>query len=281
MTATSSASLRLGGSMPSQLPLDHPRPLRPTFAGGTIPLAIDRTTVEGLRRAAQAAGGSLFHALVAAHAWWLHLYADSNDVVFGSAHELRDGAELPAVAGNRVTPVVLRCGVSGEEPFAALVGQAVGWSPRRSTIGAVRRAGGRAWCPPDPRNSKLFRTTLLFQSPLTAPADEWSKFDISIELVERPDGRVEGGFVFSADVFDREMAREMASLWCRLLDAIAAEPAIPLADHDLVTPAERHRQLSWNRTTDEGSRRNACTRSLARRSNVPLMPSRCRSGRPH
>ena len=107
--------------------------------------------------------------------------------------------------------------------------------------------------PPDPRNSKLFRTTLLFQSPLTSPADEWSKFDISIELDERPDGRVEGGFVFSADVFDRETARAMASLWCRLLDAIAAEPAIPLADHDLVTPAERQRQLSWNRTTDEGT----------------------------
>ncbi len=235
---------------PTELPLDHPRPLRPTFAGGTIPLAINRTTVDGLRRAAHAAGGSLFHALVAAHAWWLHLYADSNDVVFGSAHELRGGAELPAVAGNRVTPVVLSCGVSGDEPFAALVGRA-----RRVVTEAVpcdTLAAGLE-LPRDPRNSRLFHTLLLFQSPLTPPADEWSKFDISIELDERPDGRVVGGFVFSADVFDRETARAMASLWCRLLDAIAAEPAIPLADHDLVTPAERQRQLSWNRTTDEGS----------------------------
>jgi amino acid adenylation domain-containing protein len=235
---------------PTELPLDHPRPPRPTFAGGTIPLAIDRTTVDGLRRAAQAAGGSLFHALVATHAWWLHLYADSNDVVFRSAHELRDGAELSAVAGNCVTPVVLRCGVSGEEPFAALVGRA-----RRVVTEAVpfETPAAGLELPRDPRNSQLFQTLLLFQSPLTPRADEWSKFDINIELDERPDGRVVGGFVFSADLFDRQTARAMASLWCRLLAAIAADPGIPLADHDLVTPDERQRQLSWNRTTEAGT----------------------------
>ncbi|OBA79577.1 hypothetical protein A9W99_20360 [Mycobacterium sp. 1164966.3] len=66
---------RLAGSTPSSLPLDHPRPPSQTFVGGTIPLAIDHATAEGLRRAAGAAGASLFHALAAAYAWWLHLYA--------------------------------------------------------------------------------------------------------------------------------------------------------------------------------------------------------------
>jgi len=44
----------------------------------------------------------------------------------------------------------------------------------------------------------------------------------------------------------------MASHWCRLLDAVAAEPGIPMAQHDLVTPGEGQRQLSWNGTTEEG-----------------------------
>jgi hypothetical protein len=57
---------RLAGVAPTQLPLDHPRPPRQTFAGGTIPLTIEHTTVEGLRRAARAAGGTVFHALAAA-----------------------------------------------------------------------------------------------------------------------------------------------------------------------------------------------------------------------
>ena len=79
-----------------------------------------------------------------------------------------------------------------------------------------------------------------------------SKFDISIELDERPEGHLAGGFVFSADLFDRETAREMALHWCRLLDAVAAAPGIPMAEHDLVTPDERRRQLSWNLTTQHG-----------------------------
>ena len=253
---------RLAGSTPSQLPLDHPRPPCQTFAGGTIPLAIEHTTVEGLRRAARTAGGTLFHALAAAYAWWLHLYADSTDVVFGSAHDLRDREDLLAVAGNCVTPVVLRCGVSGEELFTALVGRI-----RRVVTEALSDvvpfdtlvAGFGV--PRDPRNNPLFQMALQFEPPLTCPADDWSlqameadvrdavgsaKFDISIELEERPEGHLAGGLVFSTDLFDRETAREMASHWCRLLDAIAAEPEIPMADHDLVTPDERQRQLSWN-----------------------------------
>ncbi len=105
----------------SQLPLDHPRPRRRTLACGTIPLAITPTTAEGLHRAARAAGGTLSHALTAAYAWWLHLYTDSTDVVFGSAHDLRSRDGRPAVAGNWMAPVVLRCRVSGQEPFGALV----------------------------------------------------------------------------------------------------------------------------------------------------------------
>jgi amino acid adenylation domain-containing protein len=259
---------RLAGSTPSQLPVDHPRPPGQTFAGGTIPLVIEHATVDGLRRAARAADGTLFHALAAAYAWWLHLYATSTDVVFGSQHDLRDRADLRAVAGNCMTPVALRCGVSGEELFTALIGrirQEV--TDALSDVVPFDSLVDVLGVPRDRSNSSLFHTQLLFQSSPTTSADGWSlcamdadirdavgsaKFDVSIELEERPDGKVVGGFVFSADLFDRETAREMASHWCRLLDGVAAEPGIPMAEHDLVTPDERQRQLSWNRTTDEG-----------------------------
>jgi amino acid adenylation domain-containing protein len=257
---------RLDGSAPSQLPVDHPRTTCRTFAGGTIPLAIGRTTIEGLRRAARSAGGTLFDAIAAAYAWWLYLYTDSSDVVFGSVDDLRRG-DLLTVAGNCTTPLVLRCGVSGEEPFTALV---------RRTRAAVNQALSEV-VPFDilvdeigaqrgPCHSPLFHTRLLVQSSLPTTDDGWSlhamdadvrdavgsaTLDISMELEERPDGEVLGGLVFSADLFDRDTARAMASHWCRLLDAIAAAPGIPIAEHDLVTPRERHRQLSWNRTTDE------------------------------
>jgi amino acid adenylation domain-containing protein len=259
---------RLAGVAPTQLPLDHPRPPRQRFDGGTIPLTIDHTTVEGLRRVAQAAGGTLFRVLAAAHAWWLHLYTESSDVVFGTLHDLRQRSELSAVAGYCVSPVVVRCEVSGQESFTELVGRmgrvvadalsdVVPFETLVAALGVSR----------DPRSNPLFQTALAFLLPLTSPDDDWSlnlmesdvsdavgssKFDISIELEDRPEGHLAGGLVFSTDLFDRETAREMASHWCRLLDVVAAEPGIPMAEHDLVTPDDRQRQLGWNRTTQQG-----------------------------
>ena len=259
---------RLAGSTPSQLPLDHPRPPRQTFAGGTIPLTIEHTTVDGLRRAARTAGGTLFHALAAAYAWWLHLYADSTEVVFGSPHDLRHRNDLLAVAGHCVTPVVLRCDVSGEEPFTALVGRIrrVVTEALSDVVPFDTLVAGLG-VPQDPRNNPLIQTALLFQPPLTSPADDWSlqvmesdvldakgstKFDISIELDERPEGHLAGRLFFSTDLFERETADAMALHWVRLLDVVAAAPGIPMAEHDLVTPDERRRQLSWNLTTQHG-----------------------------
>jgi amino acid adenylation domain-containing protein len=259
---------RIAGITPSQLPLDHPQAPRQTFAGGTIPLTIEHATVGGLRRAARTAGGTLFHALAAAYAWWLHLYADSAEVVFGTPHDLRHHNDLAAVAGYCATPVVLRCEVSGEEPFTALVGRIrrVVTEALSDVVPFDTLVAGLG-VPRDPRNNPLFQTALLLQPPLTSPADAWSlhvveadvrgavgsaKLDISIELEERPGGHVAGGFVFSTDLFDRETAREMALHWRHLLEVIAAAPELPMAEHDLVTPDERRRQLSWNRTTQHG-----------------------------
>jgi amino acid adenylation domain-containing protein len=256
---------RLADITSTQLPLDHPRPSHQTFAGGAIPLTIDLATVEALRAAARAAGGTLFHALAAAYAWWLHLYSESAEVVFGTPHDLRQRSDLFSVAGYAVTPVVVRCEVSGEESFTSLVSRtgrvvtealsdAVPFETLVSGLGVAR----------DVRSNPLFQTSLVLEPQLTSPADDWSlhlmetdvrdalgssKFDISIELDERPEGDLAGRFFFSTDLFDRETAREMLSQFCRLLHVVAAEPEIPMGEHDSVTADERERQLGWNSVT--------------------------------
>jgi amino acid adenylation domain-containing protein len=253
---------RLADISSTQLPLDHPRPSRQTFAGGTLPLTIDDATVEGLRAAARAAGGTLFHALAAAYAWWLHLYSESAEVVFGTPHDLRQRSDLFSVAGYAVTPVVVRCAVSGEESFTSLVSRtgrvvtealsdAVPFETLVSGLGGAR----------DARTNPLFQTSLVLEPQLTSPADDWSlhlmetdvrdalgssKFDISIELDERPEGHLAGRFFFSTDLFDRETAREMLSHFSHLLHVVAAEPETPMREHDSLTTDERERQLGWN-----------------------------------
>ncbi len=242
-TAKTKAGLRASSA---RISLDHPGPPHRTSAGGTVPLTVERATVERLRGVASTAGGNLSHVLAAAYAWWLHRYADSTEVTFGSLHDFRHRNDLPAVAGCCITPVVLRCDVSGEQPFTALV----------STI---RDAVTEALSDALSFDNRLFRTALLFQPPLTSPADNWSlhvmesdvrdavravNFDICVELDERPEGHLEGRLVFSTDLFDRDTAHEMASHWRRLLEVVAAAPGIPMAEHDLITPDVRQGQPS-------------------------------------
>ena len=259
---------RLAGVEPTQLPLDHPRPPRQRFVGRTIPLTIGNTTVEGLRRTARATGGTLFRVLAAAYAWWLHLYTESSDVVFGIPYDLRQLSDLPAVVGCCISPVVVRCDVSGKESFTELVdrmGRVV--TDALSDVVPFETLVAALGISRDPRSNPLFQTVLSFQHPQTSSADDWSltlmesnvsdavgssKFDISVEMDERPEGHVAGRVVFSADLFDRETADEMTLHWCRLLDAVAAAPEIPMAEHDLVTRDERERQLSWNPSTPNG-----------------------------
>ncbi len=253
---------RLADITSTQLPLDHPRPSRQTFEGGTLPLTIDHATVERLRTAARVAGGTLFHALSAAYGWWLHLYSESDEVVFGTPHDLRQRSDLFAVAGYAVTPVVVRCDVSAEESFTSLVsrtGRVVTEAlsdavPFETLVGGLGVAR-------DARSNPLFQTSLVLEPQLASPADDWSlhlmetevrdalgssKFDLSIELDERPEGHLAGRFFFSTDLFERETAREMLVHFCRLLEIVASAPELPMGEHDSLTPDERDRQLGWN-----------------------------------
>jgi amino acid adenylation domain-containing protein len=259
---------RLRGITPTQLPIDHPRPPRQQFVGATIPLTIEHATVDGLGSVARRTGATLFHVLAAAYAWWLHRYTECTDVVFGTPHDLRWRKDLLAVAGYCVTPVVVRCQVTGQETFMELVDRI-----RCVVTDAVSDAVPFATLvaeldvPRDPRNNLLFQTALMLHPPVTSPADDWSlhlqesdvldakgstKFDISIELDERREGHLAGQLFFSTQLFERDTAHAMARHWVRLLQALAGAPDIPIAEHDLVAAAERRRQLSWNPGAPQG-----------------------------
>ena len=259
---------RLAGVTPTQLPTDHPQPAGQRFAGGTIPLTIDYATVEGLRDAARRAGGTFFDALAAAHAWWLYRYTESGDVVFGTPHDLHWRKNLLTVAGYCETPVVVRCEVTGQETFIELVDRVGGVvTEALSDAMPFETLLAELGVPRDPRNNPLFQTALNLLPPTTSPADDWSlhliecdvadavgsaRLDIKIELDARPEGHVAGRLIFSTDLFERATARAMAAHWVRLLQAVAAAPDIPIAQHDLVTRTERRRQLSWNPAAPQG-----------------------------
>ena len=189
----------------TQLPLDHPRPSRQTFAGGTIPLTIDHATVEGLRAAARAAGGTLFPRIgcrlrmVAAPLQ--RVRPRSSSARRTTCASAATCSRSPAMRSRRWS-CAARC--RGKESFTSLVSRtgrvvtealsdAVPFESLVSGLGVARNV----------RSNPLFQTSLVLEPQLTSPADDWSlhlmetdvrdalgssKFDISIELDERPEG---------------------------------------------------------------------------------------------
>ncbi|MGH3969748.1 MAG: condensation domain-containing protein, partial [Mycobacterium sp.] len=259
---------RLADLTPAQLPVDYSQPAGQRSAGGAIPVTIEAATVEALTRAARSVGGTFFHALAAAHAWWLHRYTESTDVSFSSPHDLRYRKDLLPVAGYCATPVVVRCQVTGQETFIELVERMRGEvADAVSDVVPLQTLLAELGVPRDPRYNPLFQTALNLEPPMTSPSDEWSlhlmqsdianaigatKFDINVELDHRQEGHVVGRLFFSTDLFDPETARAMAQHWCRLLDVVAAAPELPMVEYDLITSDERRRQLDWNPTMLQG-----------------------------
>src|SRR4051794_38479411 len=75
-----------------------------------------------------------------------------------------------------------------------------------------------------------------------------AKFDLYLELDERPDGMV-GRFLYSTDLFDAPTIDRMVGHWRTILEAVVAEPGTALGDLPLLAAEETAQLRAWNATT--------------------------------
>jgi amino acid adenylation domain-containing protein len=236
---------RLAGVTPLNLPLDHPRPARQRFRGSMVPITVDSATGHSLRTIAANHDATLFQIIAAVYAYWLRSYTEHDDVVFATAHDLRHAPELESMVGYCLTPVVLRINVAATETCVGLLARM-----RTEVLDAIECAVPfehlvRAIDPPrDQRRNPLFQTALVLEPPMLARDPAWSihqmetavgtlvgqsKFDISVELDERSDGRICGRLIYNTDLFDTGTAELMQRHFVRLLRNVATDPDLPLA----------------------------------------------------
>jgi non-ribosomal peptide synthetase component F len=77
-----------------------------------------------------------------------------------------------------------------------------------------------------------------------------SKFDLFCGLEERPDGSLRGELTFSTELFDRGTVERLAGHLVRVLEAVVADPSVPVGSVDLLSPEERREILGgFNDTT--------------------------------
>ncbi|WP_164551865.1 non-ribosomal peptide synthetase [Streptomyces sp. WAC 01529] len=247
--------------LPEQLalPTDRPRPAVLGSEGDVVPLALGVEQQRALNDIARTSGASLFMVVQAALATLMSRLCGDTDIPLGTAVAGRNDEALTDSVGFFVNTLVLRNDVSGDPTFRQLVERV-----READLAAyahqevpfdllVERLS------PDRSLSRhpLFQTMLTFENipQLTLrfpgldtrlhPANVKSaKFDLDFSVGEVVDAAgaaagMAGSLVYNTQLYGRATAEGLVERFVRVLDQVAANPAVRLSDIDLLAPGER------------------------------------------
>ncbi|MGW6461009.1 amino acid adenylation domain-containing protein, partial [Streptomyces sp. NPDC055078] len=273
------------------LPTDRPRPTTPTHNGDVVHFDVPKATVAGLARIAREAGATMFMVVHAAVASLLHRLGAGDDIPLGSPVAGRGDEALDGLIGFFLNTLVLRADLSGEPTFAELVARVrdtdlAAFSHAELPLDAVVEAVGPTR---SQARNPLFQTMVTYHSQSTdvrslcgLPAEELpvevggAKVDLEVAFgASEAGGRISGGIRYATDLFDRGTAEGLSGRLLRLLDAVAAEPELPLADIEVMAADERERVLTgWNdtaRTLDGPATLAGLVASGAREPSAPAL----------
>ncbi|MQY21387.1 D-alanine--poly(phosphoribitol) ligase subunit 1 [Nocardia sp. RB20] len=243
-------------STAARLPLDRPRPIRPSGRGALVNAVIPADAHAGLTDIAREHNSSLFMVVHAALAALLVRQAGGSDIAIGTPIAGRGAAELDDLVGMFVNTLTLRLAVDRGAPFGALVDRA-----RATDLAAFGHADipfERVVEATQPANADaLLQVVLSFQNMeqaelelpgLTVAALDTgqitAKFDllVTVEPNYGPDGTPDllvAGFTYATDVFDEATVAGIAQRFERFVTAVAADPTLLVGDVDLLDAGER------------------------------------------
>jgi amino acid adenylation domain-containing protein len=247
----------------SQFPTDRPRPLLASHAGAVQARDTGAGLLAGLRELS--AGGTLAETLLAALQVLLSRYTGQTDLVVGAVSANRDRPELAPLIGLLANPVPLRADLSGDPPFAELLGRV------RAAMSSARahqdlpfakivetlhldRDTGRwpvyqiAFSCPDPVEEAQAAGVAFTAEPVERRA---AKYDIEFVARAGADGlRIEA--TYAPALFDAATIERLLGHLEVLLRGAVADPAAPLSELPVLTGAELRRELTdWNDTALE------------------------------
>ncbi|MCW3815757.1 amino acid adenylation domain-containing protein [Micromonospora sp. DR5-3] len=247
-----------------ELPTDRPRPPVQTFKGAVCVRELGQPLTDGLRRLGQQAEATLFMTLLAAFQTLMFRYSGQRDICVGTPVAGRVRAELEPMVGFFVNMLALRTTVDDSWSFTDLLAQV-----RRTSLEAYdrqevpfERVVDAINVPRDLSRNPLFQVMFnLLNVPEqgklrmgglhVAPLDiepGITQQDLALYAYELDEGlrlRLE----YNCALFDAATAEQMMAHLETLLAAVVADPSVRLSDMDIMTPADRHRQLAeWNDT---------------------------------
>ncbi|WP_157108390.1 non-ribosomal peptide synthetase, partial [Aldersonia kunmingensis] len=251
-------STQLAG-VPDQLdlPSDRPRPAVASGRGATVGFEVPAELHASLLAVARAHDATLFMVVHAALAVLLARLSGTEDIAVGTPIAGRGERELDDLIGMFVNTLVLRTGVDGGESFTDLLA-----GVRETDLGAF----GHADVPferlveiLDPVRSQarnpLFQVALSFQNLGTTrfelpgltvsgldAGSETAKFDLQVTLSDLgASGGMTGALTYATDLFDEQTMLDFGARLVRVLEAVAADPAVFVGDIGILAADEaRH-----------------------------------------
>ncbi|MFF5620935.1 amino acid adenylation domain-containing protein [[Kitasatospora] papulosa] len=252
---------RLGGLTPVELPSDRPRTATRDAAGDTVVVDVPESVARAVTELANRHGATPFMTLLGAFQVLLHRYTGRTDIAVGVPVAARTREETEGLLGLFVNSLVIRTDLGGDPAFSGLLArvkevcleafahQDVPFEQLVEELGTER----------DLSRNPLFQvmfehqhmggltTTLggLRAEPLKA-GPRTAKFDLTLTVKERPDGRMHCWFEYASALFDRATVERMSAHYLRLLESVTAAPDTAVAALELMPEAERRQLLgSW------------------------------------
>ncbi len=254
-----------GASVFDGLPMDRPRPERPSFRGGVHRQRLPARLAEALKQLSRQERVTPFKSItyLAAFLALLHRYSRQEDIVVGCPMAGRNLVETELPIGFFVNTLPIRADLSGDPTF-------------RDVLGRVRDAMFGAFAHQDLPFEKLveelhpertasqvplIQVMFVFQNAPGRTAElpglvlepvelnyDTAKFDLTLFLEERVNG-LAATWEYSADLFDSGTIERMSGHFANLLEAIVADPAQRVSRMTMLA-ADEQRQLlvEWNDT---------------------------------
>lgn len=257
---------RLDGAPVLELPADVAPTAARTWRGASEPFAFPPELWKEVAAFAEEHRTTPYMVLVAAFAVVLARWSGERDVVIGSPLAGRTHPELEPLAGFFVNTLPLRVDVPGTAPFAALLAEVKqtcteAYAHQDVPFGKLVQAlrPDRSLGPVPLVQVMLALRDVPGQAPALAGLDveeldlatnqDASKFDLVLDLVPEPDGRLRSRVEFSTDLFEAATAGRIADAFVRVLQAALAEPD-QLVDRLPLLPADERERLVGEQSGD-------------------------------
>ncbi|MEB0223174.1 non-ribosomal peptide synthase/polyketide synthase [Pseudomonas sp. 10S4] len=257
---------KLGDEHPVMaLPLDHPRPVLPSYRGRRHEHVVDAALAEQLRGVARQHGVTLFMLLLGTFNILLHRYTGQNDLRIGVPIANRNRREIEGLIGFFVNTQVLRVQLDGQTHLGdllrdlketALGAQAHQDLPFERLVEALKLERSLSYNPlfqvmynHQPEVADV--TTLKVGTGLELGVIEWesrsTQFDLSLDTYEKG-GQLHAAFTYASDLFEPETIERLARHWTFLLRSIVNDPQQRVGEIPLLA-ADEYQQLvaDWGR----------------------------------